>query len=200
MLQVPADTLRAALDSVFAAPKYQWVARPHPWRWILEQLRRLTEWFVWLQVASPWTYWAVVIVTLVTLVAILVHAGWLMSRTMRHATPPDAHSGIVRAERRDGAWYRAQALRLAGAGRFPEAMRAWFEGMILDLAAGGLVQWHPSKTPREYVREAKLPAVERERLRALVDGVYDASFAGTLIGPPEWERWRRDAMEVGHGA
>lgn len=200
MPQIPADTLRRALDSVFAAPKYQWVARTHPWTWLTEQFRRLVLWFVWLQSAHPTAYWSIVALAVVTLVAILVHAGWLMARTMRHATPPDARSAQVAAERRTGAWYRAEAARLAGGGRFPEAMRAYFEGMILDLAAAGRVQWHPSKTPREYVREGKLTPADRERLRTIVDGVYDASFAGAAVGPAEWEAWRHAAGTVGRGA
>lgn len=200
MAQAPADSLRATLDSVFAAPKYQWVARPHPWRWLLEQLRRLVAWFLWLQTAAPVVYWTIVVVALVVLVAIFVHGGWLMARTLRHAAAPDARAGLTAAERRDGAWYRAQALRLAAAGRFPDAMRAWFEGMILDLAVAGQVQWHPSKTPREYVREAKVGPADRDRLGALVDAVYAASFAGAAIGREEWDAWRRGAGEVGHGA
>jgi len=79
-------------------------------------------------------------------------------------------------------------------------MRAYFEGMILDLAAGGQVQWHPSKTPREYAREGKLSPADRERMRGIVDGVYDASFAGSTVGAAEWERWRLAAGAVGRGA
>jgi len=104
MPQLPADTLRRALDSVFIAPKYQWVARTHPWAWLSEQFRRFVLWFVWLQSANPTAYWSVVVIAVVTLVAILVHAGWLMARTMRHATAPDARSAVAAADRRTGAW------------------------------------------------------------------------------------------------
>lgn len=193
MTQVPADSIGAVLDSVFAASKYDWVPRPHPWRWAGEQFLRLLQWFRDLEGTHPLAYWGVVAIAVVMLVAILVHAGWLMVRTIRYSAPPDALEAVHRAERRDGAWYRAQGARLAAADRFAEAMRAHFEGVVLDLAAAGQVRWHPSKTPREYAREAKLTADERARLTSLVDGVYAASFAGTTFTTADWERWRAAA-------
>lgn len=195
--QAPADSLQGVLDAVFAAPKYQWVARPHPWRWLAEQFMKLVRWFEELRLGAPAIYWAVVSLAVIALVAVLVHAGWLMLRTIRASTAPDAAASGVRAERRDAAWYRARGSRLAGEGRYAEAMRAHFEATALELAAAGLVRWHPSKTPREYAREAKLDGEARARLGALVDGVYAASFEGRSFGPTEYEAWR--AMTVAGG-
>jgi uncharacterized protein DUF4129 len=193
MRQVPADSLGTVLDSVFAAPKYAWVPRAHPGLWILEQFRSLLEWFARLETGQPLVYWGIVTTAVVVLVAILVHAGWLMSRTIGRSTAPDPHEATTHAERRDGPWYRARAARLAAAGRYPEAMRLHFEGIVLDLAQAGLVKWHPSKTPREYTREAKLSAEDRARFTSLVDGVYAASFAGAAWSAAEWESWRAAA-------
>lgn len=201
IVQQPADTLQGVLDTVFAAPKYEWVARPHPWRWLWEQFMKLVSWFELLRLSSPVVYWTVVCLAVVALVAVLVHAGWLMLRTIRASTAPDATAPGLRAERRDAAWYWARGTRLAGEGRYPEAMRAMFEATALDLAAAGLVRWHPSKTPREYAREAKLAGEARTRLGALVDGLYAASFAGRNFGPAEFESWRAMAAARGwHGA
>jgi hypothetical protein len=192
-LQAPADSLRPVLDSVFSAPEYAWVTRVHPLQWLRDRFFELVAWFEALRLSAPLAYWAIVAVAVTLLVAILVHGGWLMARSMRSATPPDAREGSIRAARRDGAWYREQAARAAGAGRYAEAMRAYFEGLILDLAAAGAVAWHPSKTPREYVREAKVSPAERGALAELVDQVYDASFAGAVWGRLEWEAWRARA-------
>lgn len=198
--QTPADTLQGVLDSVFAAPKYQWVARPHPWRWLGEQFLKLVRWFELLRQSAPTVYWVVVCLAVVTLVAILVHAGWLMMRTIRASVAPDAAEAGTRAERRDAAWYRARGTRLAGQGRYAEAMRAMFEATALDLAAAGLVRWHPSKTPREYVREAKVDGEARARLSALVDGVYAVSFEGRSFGAAEFESWRAASIGGWRGA
>ena len=191
IVQQPADSLQGVLDTVFAAPKYEWVARPHPWRWLWEQFMKLVSWFELLRLSAPVAYWTVVCLAVVALVAVLVHAGWLMLRTIRASTAPDAVEAGGRAERRDAAWYWTRGTRLAADGRYPEAMRAMFEATALDLAAAGLVRWHPSKTPREYAREAKLAPPARLRLVAVVDGLYASSFAGAETGPAEWEQWRR---------
>ena len=188
--QVPADSLRAVLDTVFAAPKYAWVSRPHPMRWLWEQFLRMVDWFETLRGTLPLAYWTVVVIAVVVLVAILVHAGWLMVRTIRASTAPDAVEAGVRAERHDAEWYRRRAARFAAEARYPEAMRAGFEAVALELAAAGVVKWHPSKTPREYVREAKVDGAARVRLASLVDGVYAASFAGRAFGLSEYEAWR----------
>lgn len=190
---VAADSLRAVLDTVFAAPKYTWVSRMHPAAWLWEQFLRLMEWFESLRLNAPAVYWSITAAAVIVLVVILVHAGWLMARTIRYSSAPDARLDPLAATRRDGGWYRKEATRLARSGRFPEAMRAWFEGIILDLSVAGVVRWHPSKTPREYVREAKLPPEVRDRLAGLVDGLYAASFAGHQVGDQEWREWRERA-------
>lgn len=198
--QAPGDSLRTVLDTVFADPKYHWVDRLHPWRWLGEQFLRLVAWFEALRVEAPAVYYTVLTVAVVVLVTILVHGAWLMARTMRIASAPDAAAASVRAERRDARWYRERAERLAAEGRFPEAMRAGFEAVALDLAAAGLVQWHPSKTAREYAREAKIGAEERLRLGTLVEQVYAASFAGTSVGMSEYADWRALAAGGWRGA
>ena len=190
----PADSLQAVIDSVFTAPKYDWVTVVHPWRWLLDRFARLVERLEALRLGAPLAYWTIVVVALVILVAILVHAGWLVVQTTRHAAPPDARAAAQRGERRDAAWYRRRAAALAGEGRYPEAMRATFEGTILDLAAAGAVRWHPSKTPREYLREARLPEPARGRLAVVVDTLYAASFAGRRLDRPAYESWRTEAQ------
>lgn len=185
------DSLRTVLSTVFAAPKYAWVPRVEPGRWLWDQVRRLIERFAGLETTAPLLFWTVVGLLVAVLVAIVVHAGYIMVGAMRYASARDAHERPATAERRDGGWHRDRAARLAAEGRYPDAVRALFEGMVLDLDASGALRWHPSKTPREYAREARLDVEDRARLRALVDGVYAYSFAGLPCGPAEWEGWRQ---------
>ncbi|MBW8772052.1 MAG: DUF4129 domain-containing protein [Gemmatimonadetes bacterium] len=198
--QPPADSLQGVLDAVFAAPKYHWVSRPNPWRWLLEHFLMLVRWFDGLRQSAPLVYWTVMLVAVLVLVAILVHAGWLMLRTIRASAAPDATEAGSRAERRDAEWYRTRGARLAMQGRYAEAMRFMFEATALDLAAAGLVRWHPSKTPREYAREAKVSLESRARLTTMVDGLYAASFEGRAFGPDEYDAWRVAASGGWRGA
>jgi hypothetical protein len=195
---VPPDTLRAVLDTVFAAPKYDWVPRSDPLGWLLAQFRRVGEWFGQLELAQPLVYWGLVFLLVAILVAILVHAGYVMAGAMRYASTPEAREVRAATFRKDGPWYRAEAARLAGAGRYPDAVRALFDAVILELDARKVVRWHPSKTPREYAREARLRLDDRSRLTGLVDGVYAYSFAGTPCSAAEWEAWRTAAAGEWH--
>lgn len=185
--------LRAALDTVFAAPKYDWVQRSDLFAWVAELFRRVLDWFAALEVTNPVAFWSMVGLLVAVLVGVVVHAVYLMARAARYASAPEARESRVRAVRRDAAWYRAAAQRAAGSGHFAEAVRAWFDGLVLELDERGALRWHPSKTPREYAREAKLDGDGRHRFAGLVDGVYAFSYAGDPCGREEWEAWRASA-------
>jgi hypothetical protein len=92
--------------------------------------------------------------------------------------------------RRDQAWYRGEADRLAGLGRYAEAMQYDFLALVLALDAASLVRFHPSKTPGEYTREARLSPEAGARFRALVRDLYGYVFARRACGPREFETWR----------
>jgi hypothetical protein len=194
----PADSLRAVLDTVFAAPKYDWVPRTDALAWLMAQFRKVGAWFAQLEISHPVAFWGLVFLLVAILVAILVHAGFIMAGAMRYASVPEAREPRASAIRRDGAWHRAHAARLAEAGRYAEAVRAQFEAVVLDLDGVGGVRWHPSKTPREYAREAKLALEERHRLTGLVDDVYAFSYAGAPCGRAEWDAWRATAAGGWH--
>jgi len=195
---VPADSFRAVLDTVFAAPKYDWVPRADLLAWLMEQFAKVGAWFSRLETTQPIAYWGLVFLLVAILVAILVHAGSIMVGAMRYSSAPEAREARAAALRKDGAWYRAEAARLAAAGRYADAVRAHFDAVILDLDGMGGVRWHPSKTPREYAREARLGGEDRHRLVGLVDGVYAFSYAGAPCGPAEWEAWRAAAAGGWH--
>jgi hypothetical protein len=185
--------LRAALDSVFAAPKYDWVRRSDLLAWVAGIFRRILDRFAALETSNPVLFWILVWLLVALLVGVLVHAGYLLVRAARYASAPEAREVPVTAVRRDAAWYRSAAQRAAAAGHYPEAVRAWFDGVVLELDERGALRWHPSKTPREYAREAKLAGDDRARLAGLVDGVYAFSYAGVPCGQDEWEAWRAAA-------
>lgn len=187
---LPGDPLRPVLDSVFAAPKYQWVTPRDPLAWIRWVIEHLVRWLADLAGSAPGVYWTLVAILVAVLVAILVHGGYIFLTAMRYASTPEAREQRPSAVRRDARWFEAQAERFAAEGRFADAVRARFEALVLDLDGQGAVRWHPSKTPREYAREVKLGGESRARLASLVDGVYAYSFAKAPCGAPEWEAWR----------
>jgi hypothetical protein len=190
-VEAPADSLRAVLDSVFAGQAYDWVERAHPLAFLRRWWSALRHWLVGLEQSQPMLYWVIVGVLVALLVAILVHAVWVMAQTLRAAgAPAEAGGGGPTPEVRGAAWYRREAQRLARDGRYPEAMQADFLGLVLELDQRGVLRFHPSKTPGEYTYEARLAEPARGAFRDLVRALYGYAFARVPCGPDDFAAWR----------
>jgi hypothetical protein len=182
------DPLRAVLDSVFAAPAYQWQERDDPFaflrRWATALLDRIVQWGQANPAAVRVLLWAMLLLVLFLLLqAILSAIRGFRARPVSAASTPD---GLLR----DAAWYRREAERLAGEGRLVEAMQADFTALMLELDRDRLVRYHPSKTPQEYVREATLPEPARAELRELVWSLYRHVFGREPVTPDAVSHWR----------
>jgi hypothetical protein len=189
---VPADSLRRVLDSVFAQPAYRW-ASPSPFAILARWWGALLDWLRGLEATQPWLYWFLFCLMLALLAAILLHALIVLARTLKAAHQPADQGPAPLARTRGAAWYRAEALRLAAAGQYPEAMQHDFLGLVLELDRRNLLRYHPSKTPGEYAHELQLPLPDRGAFRDLVGGLYQVAFARIPCNPSDFERWHRDA-------
>ena len=197
---VPADSLRAALDAVFAGPGYDWAERPPPLRWLAGRWAELGEWLRTLQSDNPRAFELLAWALVALLALIFLHACWILLRTLQAASRAEARSAApAAAVRRDAAWYQAEADRLAAAGRYAEALAPAFLALALGLDGAGAVRFHPSKTPGEYAREAKLPPDGRARLASLVRELYGAAFGGAPFDAGDWDRWRDAARGLTSG-
>jgi len=194
------DSLRAVLDSVFAAPDYRWIEAPHPWyAFLIRWLEAANRWLLELRESQPLGFRLFLALLVVILVAILVHVGWVLAQTLRSGPRPTPAAPAA-ALRRDRVWYRREADRLAAQGRYAEAMQADFLGLVLALDAADLLRFHPGKTPAEYVRESRLRPPMREELRELVGALYGYAFARWPCGREEFERWRARAAPERYAA
>jgi hypothetical protein len=191
----PDDSLRAVLDSVFADPNYRWTHRPHPLAFLGRWWDALQRWLSGLQQNQPAVYWLIFGALVVVLVAILVHAIFVMSQTLRAAgAPVQSRTDTTPPEIRGAAWYRREALRLARAGQYPAAMQADFLGLVLELDQRRVLRFHPSKTPNEYSHEPSLSEAARPAFRDLVRSLYGYAFAREPCGRPEFDAWRERAV------
>jgi len=188
--QLPADSLRAVLDSVFAAPAYQWVEPPMPFAFLGRWWRALEDWLAAFREGNPHLFevffWCLVLI----LVMVLVHASYVMLQTIRAAGAASESRLPEAIEQRDAAWYRRRAERLASEGRFLEAMPLDFLALVLELDARQVVRFQGSKTPGEYAAEAQLPEEQRAVLLQAVRGLYGHVFAEIPCGPEEYLAWR----------
>lgn len=187
---IGADSLRAVLDSVFAAPDYRWVERPESYALLRRWLRVLQQWLFDLRETHPAAFRLLLAGMILVVVASFVHAGWIFLQTVRAAGERAPDTAAAPAFRRDQGWYRREADRLAALGRFAEAMQYDFLALVLALDASSLVRFHPSKTPGEYSREARLSPAARDEFRALVRTLYAYVFARRPCGPREFAEWR----------
>jgi hypothetical protein len=190
---VQADSLRAVLDSVFAAPAYRWVERPESNALLRRWFRMLQQWLLDLRESHPAAFRLLLAGLIVLVIASFVHAGWIFLRTVRAAGEGMPEAAAAPVIRRDHAWYRREADRLAGAGRYAEAMQYDFLALVLSLDASARLTFHPSKTPGEYSREARLAPAALEEFRALVRTLYAYVFARRPCGPAEFAAWRARA-------
>jgi hypothetical protein len=194
-----AERLRAALDTVFAGPAYRWAREPAPSRLARDWWDRLGDWLRGLRADNPLVFRLLTLALLLTLVLILSHAIWLVWRTVRGARAPDHDERPSETpEPRDADWYGRAADRAAAEGRLAEALQLAFVALALGLEREGLLQYHPSKTPAECARDARLAPVDRERLRGLVRALYLHVFGGGPVALDDYRRWRAIGGEPWH--
>ena len=198
MPQAP-DSLRTVLDSVFASSAYAWRPEDETGAAIVRYWRRLLEWLASLQEANPLLFRLLVAGLVVVLLAVLGHAAWLLVRTVRGAARSASDAApATPALRRNAAWYVAAGDRAAAEGRYAEALQLAFVGVALTLEERGLLRYHPSKTPAECSREARVAADDRRRLGSLVRTLYACAFGGAGCGAEEYAAWRELAAGEWH--
>jgi hypothetical protein len=194
-----ADSLRSVLDSVFASSAYAWRPEDETGAAIVRYWRRLLEWLASLQEANPLLFRLLVAGLVVVLLGILGHAVWLLVRTVRGAAKAASDAApAAPALRRNAAWFFAAGDRAADEGRYAEALQLAFVGVALTLEERGLLRYHPSKTPAECSREARVAPDDRRRLGSLVNTLYTCAFGGAGCGAEDYAAWRELAAGEWH--
>jgi hypothetical protein len=191
-LQQP-DSLRAVLDSVFAAPRYRWVRRPDPLAALRLRWAEFKEWLQGLHDAHPLGYRLMLFAAVAILLAILIHAGWVFLRAIGSESSRADQAPGPDGRRQDEAWYRREADRLASQGRFADAIQADFIALLLALDARRVLKFDASKTPGEYASETRLAPDASRAFRELVRNLYGYAFARWPCGPVEFAEWRTRA-------
>ena len=196
---VPPDSLRAALREVFARPEYRWNERPDPWGWILAVWYRLLDWLDAVQRGHPAGFKVLLALSALVLVGLLAHMGYVVWRITRPTarTPAGGAGGIGGPVLADARAQRVRAEELARAGRYAEALAHRFVALVLDLERRRALAFHPSKTPAEYVGEARLDAAGRASLAELVARLYRHLFGGVTCDAGGYREFGAAADEVG---
>jgi uncharacterized iron-regulated membrane protein len=182
-----ADSIRLAVQEVFAAREYDWRfrARSSMWSQVWSLFLRLLEWLDRLHDTHPVGYWALIGLLMLMLAVILGHFIYVLWRSLRPSdlvTTPAAAAPPPR----DARWHLAEARRLASAGLLTEALGHRYLAMVLELDRRGALRFHPSKTPAEYLREAQLDATGQRGFAELVWALYRHLFGGVPCAADDW--------------
>lgn len=190
----PADSIRAAVQHVFAAREYDWRSRVRTslWTKAWNLFLRVLAWLDQLHDTHPVGYWALIGLMAAMLAAILVHFGFVLWRVLRPVAP--ARAAVAAAPPpRDARWHLAEARRLAAAGRHADALGHRYLALVLDLDRRGALRFHPSKTPAEYLHEARFDAQGQSGFTDLVWSLYRHLFGGAPCDAEAWAAFDRAA-------
>ena len=201
MTQLPADSVRRIVDTVFTRPEYQWVERRQPFKWLWQLIVRFFDWLSRFNDTHPVGSAMLTSVAVVVLVVILVHLGYTIWRVVRSAPDAAAGAGPGGGPVYDAAQHLALAEELARAGRYAEALGHRFLAVILELDRAEALRFHASKTPAEYLSEVRLDSTGRQSFAVLVGRLYRHLFGALPCAESDYREFGALAQELtGHVA
>ena len=160
-----------------------WGTGRGPFDWLRELWFRLLDWIGTLQSAHPAGFKLLLAALIVVLAGLVLHIGYVVWRITRPTTHTSAGAvrpgGGLRLE--DARAHRERADQLARAGRYAEALAHRFVALLLELERRNALSFHPSKTPAEYVCEARLDAAGVASLGDLVARLYGHLFGAVPV-------------------
>lgn len=176
---------------MFSAPRYHWVARRHPLQWLSDLWTRFLDWVDRVNSAHPTLSWLLFFAALALLALLLTHIGFTMWKVYSATSRPTdaAVRGAAGVVLQDARAHRVRAEALARAGRYEEALAHRFAALICDLEEAKAVTVHPSKTPAEYAREARLDATGRVTLAGLVSILYAHLFGAEPLDERQYREF-----------
>jgi hypothetical protein len=181
---------------VFSQPDYQWVARREPLRWLRQLWLRFLDWIDSFSRAHPAGYNALVIVLSVVLLILLAHIAYVIWRVTRPSARTSRAEGASGGIIHDAARHLARADALAREGRFVEALGHRFLAVVLELDRVEALKFHASKTPAEYLREARLDDMGRASFSALVAELYRHLFGAVPCAEDEYRAFGEAAQQL----
>ncbi|HEY7195059.1 MAG TPA: hypothetical protein VH439_15050 [Gemmatimonadales bacterium] len=193
--------MRHVVGQVFARPEFQWVEQRHILSWLARQWHNLVDWMTRMAAAHPVGFDIGFALILFALAALLVHIGYVIWRIVRPGVRTGPHAAAATAGRvMDAAAHLAIAERLANSGHYTEALGHRFLALVLELDRRKALRFHVSKTPAEYVWEARLSEQGRASLADLVGTLYRYLFAAVPCDADGYAAFGATAQQLVRGS
>lgn len=190
------DSIRRALGDVFARPAYQWVEQRSVRSWLRLRWDELREWIDALRESDPALFNVLLVALVLLLAALLLHIGYVLWRVLRRSAPAAGPTVARTTTRSSAGAHFARADELAAAGKWVEALGHHFLALVLELDRRRAVRFHPSKTPAEYISEARLDPPGRASLRDVVGRLYRHVFGAAPCDADAYDAFGRAAQVV----
>ena len=189
------------VGQVFSRPEFRWVEQRRLLSWLARQWQHLVDWLNRMAATHAVGFDVGLALVIVALVALLVHIGYVLWRIVRPGVRAGPQpSGLGTGKVMDAAAHLAIADRLAGAGRYPEALGHRFLALVLELDRRKALRFHVSKTPAEYVWEARLSEQGKASLADLVGSLYRYLFAAVPCDADGYAAFGEAAQELTQGS
>lgn len=168
--------------------------------WLAKLWYSLLEWLDRLAEQHPVGYMVGLIFIIVLVLLLLTHITYVVWRVVRPAAragnTASAGPGLIV----DAEAHLARAAELARAGHYTEALAHRFIAVVLELERLNAVRFHASKTPAEYVGEARLDEPGRATLAVLVAQLYRHLFGAVPCAEAEYQEFGAAAQQLVRGA
>jgi hypothetical protein len=191
------DSLRRALAQVFARPEYRWGDAGVPLRRLATVLGRVFSWLGVLERRHPLASRTLVIGLTALVLGLLVHLAFVLWSVTRPTARTPGTPGPTAVSGADALQaHRERADALARAGRFTEALAQRFVAVVLDLDRARVLTFDESKTPAEYVGEARLDDESRRSFADLVARLYRHVFGAVPCDEDGYRAFAAAAAEI----
>lgn len=191
--------MRRAVGEVFARPEFQWVERRRALSWLLSRWYSFIDWLNRMADQHPLGFNIGLGLVIAAVALLLLHMGYVVWRIVR----PSASTGEGAAQPAgtviDAATHLARAAELAHAGRYAEALGHRFLALVFELERRDAVKFHASKTPAEYVGEARLDDSGRASFAGLVAELYRHLFGAVPCSEGEYRAFGAAAQALATG-
>jgi len=171
------------------------VERRHALLWLTNLWDRVMNWLDGLADRNPAGFKVLLVVLSAVLLVLLAHMGYIVWRILRPSARTGAAVGGAAAVA-DAPSHLARAEELARAGRYAEALGHRFLAVVLDLERAEALRFHASKTPAEYVGEARLDDAGRATFAGLVARLYRHLFGAVPCDEAEYRAFGATADQL----
>lgn len=197
-----AAAISSAVERVLSRPEFLPPGRTllqRLWDWIGDTIHQLLDQVLDLLndvLERPMVSQVVLIVLTVILIALLLHLIWTILALKEPLKRGDAAPKAAPVTTLSPQPHLSEAAELAAAGRYLEASRALYLGVILWLDGTGRTRYQESKTGREYARELSgSPLVPP--FRKLLGAFYPVAYGGRPAERESFEAMRSAADSMG---